>query len=595
MDTRTTATAMLMALSPLVWGCDDTSTSPTMAEPDTGAEMSEDTRQSNVDTTPTVDTRVPATDPEALFSTLDIVWEPCPLEEGETDTDADCSTTAMPMFWEAHDGSTLDVRAKRLRPEGDVTAQLWLVHGGPGASGVIGFPPLMASIQSLFPGLEVYTLDHRGTGYSGFLECPEQQASDSPQGAAISSDELEDCIAAMRQQWGDGLETFGSTSSAIDLAAYMSASRRPDTPVYLWGGSYGAYLALRFLRLFPALSDGVILEGIVKPDTTFIDHDHTADTAGRALLAACAQDETCASRFDDHPEAVMREALERHREGLCEAIDIAPEAFQLLLVYMMYSFTTSSAVPALIHRYHRCAPEDGAALGFLWNTLFGDQGQWVADATDRSYSLLLQIHVINSEMWAHPNHRLAEVRPRLESFWEACLFCRRNIETYVNTYDIWPRYDDAPYDNSYAESSVPMLMMHGRLDPTASATEAEEVGAWFNGPHQTFIMFPQAAHNITSGTPYRPLTPACGVTLWLDFMTDPTGDLDNRCVEQVYPLNFEGSTTLAQALLGTDSYFDLAGAQGKGNPTQAQVMVDALKEIRQRIQRDRWALYARQP
>ncbi len=43
-------------------------------------------------------------------------------------------------------------------------------------------PPSMEWLQELYPELDVYTLDHRGTGYSGFLECPDQQSVSSPGG-----------------------------------------------------------------------------------------------------------------------------------------------------------------------------------------------------------------------------------------------------------------------------------------------------------------------------------------------------------------------------------------------------------------------------
>ena len=467
--------------------------------------------------------------------------------------------------------------------------------GGPGASGVVGFPSLMSGLHDLMPGLEVYTLDHRGTGYSGFLECPEQQRPDSEYGAGISDAELEGCIAAMRALQGEGLSTLGSTSSAIDLAAYIEASRRPDTPVYLWGGSYGAYLALRFLRLFPEGVDGVIIEGIVKPDVTFINHDETSDRAGRWLLEECAADEACAARLGDDPAATLAEAMARHDVGACEHVPIDSQSFQQLLVYIMYSWVTSGVVPALIHRYHRCAPEDGEALMFLWEFLFGEEGAWVADTTDRSYSLLLQLHVIHSEMWEHPDYDLEEVPGTLEAFWGECLFCRRNIQTYVDTHDVWPRYDDSAYGDSYAESDVPMLMMHGRLDPTASAPEAEEVGAWFTGANQTFVMFPQAAHNISSGTPYRPLRPHCGMKLWLDFMADPTAALDTSCVAEVQPINFEGTEPLARALLGTGSFFELEG-DGKAAPVAPDpAALEALRALRRRVQVDRLQRRLRSP
>lgn len=600
MHQRKTSTALLVLVAIMAWGCGDGSTETNNSPPehnstaDTGSATSPSTSgmsdAGSDDTGVVVDAGepdAPPTEPTELFAEVDVRWEPCALMEGGDGREAGCATASMPLFWEAHDGQTLGIRAKRLRPSGEVTAQLWLVHGGPGASGVVGLPGLMSSLHGLMPGLEVYTLDHRGTGYSEFLECPEQQHPDSDLGFAISDAEFMDCLTAIQAIWGDGLDTLGSTSSAIDLAAYIEASRRPETPVFVWGGSYGAYLALRFMKLFPDAVDGVILEGIVKPDATFINHDETSDRAGRRLLDDCAADPACAERLGDDPAATLSEALRRHEAGECAHVDIEPQGFQQLLVYMMYSWTTSGAVPALIYRYHRCAPEDGEALAHVWELLFGEEGALVADTTDLSYSILLQLHVINSEMWAHPEYDLADVPAALASFWEGCLFCRRNIQTYVDTYDLWPRYDDSAHGDSYPVTDVPTLMLHGRLDPTASAPEAEEVGARLSGANQTLVLFPQAAHNVSNGTPYQPLRPHCGMKLWLDFMADPTAELDTSCVEEVTPINFEGSPQLAQALFGTSSFFEPEGDSKSAPGAPDAGVSEALRLLRERVRADR--------
>ncbi|GMF22255.1 unnamed protein product [Phytophthora lilii] len=67
--------------------------------------------------------------------------------------------------------------------------------------------------------MDVYTMDHRGTGRNSLLECVAAQATaeGSPKGRTISLEELPYCVADILKQIDGHTEAFSVTSAARDL------------------------------------------------------------------------------------------------------------------------------------------------------------------------------------------------------------------------------------------------------------------------------------------------------------------------------------------------------------------------------------------
>jgi hypothetical protein len=155
---------------------------------------------------------------------------------------------------------------------------------------------------------------------------------------------------------------------------------------------------------------------------------------------------------------------------------------------------------------------------------------------------------------------------------------------------LWPKYEDLTWDDKWAETDVPMLMLQGVLDPATGYDRAVAVGEHFDGPHQTFVAFPTAPHNVSSGTPVSddPEATHCGRQLFIDFLKDPTADLDLSCVGQVLPNDFEGDPALADLVFGTEHLWEDEPA-GKGPSAQAAPpaeWLETLAELRARIRRE---------
>ena len=501
------------------------------------------------------------TGPVALDS-IEVDWQPCSLIDGADDGLAECATVTMPMFWLDDDGRSFETAAKRLvNPSRTPSGQLWLLHGGPGASGTIGLASWMAAIQADRPDLDLYTLDPRGTGYSGYLECPDQQAASSDQGAWVTLGELDDCVAYVEEHYGDHLEVYGATSAAWDLAALMEATEREGVRQLIWGGSGGTFWAQRYLQFFPDQAEGVVIEGIVPPGESLVFQDEYDDLIGHRVLELCGEDPFCSSKLPD-PEGTLTRLLVDLDAGHCSALNIDADGLRAFIRTMDYYQLTMAMVPALLYRLERCDPEDMNAIVNFYYAL------WGGEADPHESSTLLFFNEGWSELWEHErfptNADLLAYLDEVHANSNLTMGLGYDRNEYYLT---WPRYAD-PYDDTWADSDVPMLMLQGELDPSTPLEFAQAVGEHFDGDHQNWLTFAYSPHNVISGSPLSTAYPPehCGERLFYAFLDDPQGELDEGCVDEVVPPDFEG-LVYAPYVFGTEDYWENTGKGVAGPPS----------------------------
>ena len=436
---------------------------------------------------------------EVGIEDVEVSWFPCSLYEGVDDGLAECSSTEMPLDWREQDGRAFTVYAKRLLSASESEGQLWLLHGGPGASGVYDFGPFMQQVQSVYPEMDVYTLDPRGTGYSEYLGCPDQEAPGSPAGSALTASEIDACISYLEATYGDDLRVYNTTNAAIDLAAYIHHTREDDKNVLIWGGSGGTFWGQRYLQMHPDQADGMILEGIVPADESLVFQDEYSEIVARTIAEMCQDDPFCSARLPD-PLATLEGLYEKLASGHCAGFGMTEDLFRSIVDYLTYYHPYDAFVPALIYRVDRCDDGDRAAVARMFNILFsgGSKGE---DYGNRSFSDALFFNESFSELWEHPGFPTnADLLDYLDTVYEDTLFATGKGYTRNDIYLQWPKYDD-PLDDTWAVSDIPLLMIQGEIDPATPYPFAQAVGENFNGPHQTFVSFPYSPHNVTTGSP----------------------------------------------------------------------------------------------
>lgn len=533
------------------------------------------------------------------FNEITVNWETCSLYEGYGDNRAECARVEMPFDWFDPGERKFTVAVKRLLSSHQpAEAQLWLLHGGPGASGTIGFPSFMEQMQAFYPELDVYTLDPRGTGYSEYLGCPEWEDPDSFMGEYIGDPEMNLCIAYLQDHYGDDLATFNATNSAIDLAALIDHTKETGKHVVIWGGSGGTFWGQRYLQFFPDQADGMVFEGNVPPVFSMVFQDEYADKATKGILQLCADDAFCAAKLPD-PEATLRDVFRRQdEENLCSETGFTSEITKYLIDQMVYYWPLHDMVPALVYRLNRCDDGDKEALVNLYYAVFGGgKGATGADGTDDYtpdqlyFSDVLFFHETFSELWEYPTFPTNDdLVAYLDGVYENTLMGYGKGYDRNDIYLKWPRYHDS-YDDTWPQTDVPMLIMQGKLDPATPYDFAVALRDHYQAPHQTFVEFEYAAHNVSGGTPLSPAEDAehCGDRLFVDFLRDPEATLDQSCVAQALPPDFEGATW-APYYFGTPDYWE--NPTGKGAASPRLELPPRLRLLQQQMRHEFWARYS---
>ena len=221
-----------------------------------------------------------------FFNQVSSQFTPCSQEDGvEAVGNSQCATFQVPLNHMAPHGETLDVFVHKFPSIQTSEGSVWLIAGGPGESGASLYP-LIEQFKELFPNLDIYVPDHRGTGLSGKI-CPDQEAVASAGGISLVGEEWGACFGYMFQNQ-EYVQTFSITNAANDLK-YLINETSGEGKRYAYGVSYGTQLVLRMLQLGSVELDGVILDSLV-PLQDDEEHDlshrsQVTDDVGRQVLA----------------------------------------------------------------------------------------------------------------------------------------------------------------------------------------------------------------------------------------------------------------------------------------------------------------------
>ncbi|KAF4128326.1 hypothetical protein GN958_ATG22404 [Phytophthora infestans] len=367
-------------------------------------------------------------------------WYPCSdytfSDSGSTDAqNAECATYSAPLCYpgvcEAPDGvdQTVDIFVKRLPAASPKTASnIWVLEGGPGYASN-GLESLMATLhQNLKGTVNVYTMDHRGTGRSTLLDCQAAQAFTSGSPGKKSIDYLE--FPPLERKYGD-LASFSTTSAAKDVVTLLSEVSNGEHTV-IYGISYGSLLVERVIHLDPPNVVGYVMDGIATtarasnnefPYISRIDTD--AGKVGEMFLTLCAKDRSCYShlkkprtltstlqkllvQFDKDPNSTCATIVADSEVG--SEGSSASDKLREVLSALLLDPNMRNAIPPLIYRLDRCRGKDIKVLGYF----FGVYGGMSSTSDDEGpyFSELLYFLIVFSEEWERPQASMSEMKQR---------------------------------------------------------------------------------------------------------------------------------------------------------------------------------------
>ncbi len=236
---------------------------------------------------------------------------PCDFQPGVGDKPWLCGSISVPLDRADQQGGTLDLNYAVL-PHADQSVPaglpLFATPGGPGGTWYDDYV-LYAMQPELHAHHDIVTLDPRGTGLSGVIDCPGLQ-----QGAR-THDELVAAVTACGRLLGTASGRYGAGDRAMDVEAVRAELGYPLIDYY--GASYGGVDAQAYAARFPERLHSLVL------DSTFpvTDPDHVAWTGGPYSAAAlvhvmtlqCKRDPSCAALTPD-PEQALLDAVKQLRD-----------------------------------------------------------------------------------------------------------------------------------------------------------------------------------------------------------------------------------------------------------------------------------------
>ncbi len=486
----------------------------------------------------------------------------------------ECARLKVPLDHEQPDGEAIDFHVARRRGAQGSKRQLWLLAGGPGQGGQV-WSGVVERLSQELPDTDVYVVDHRGTGHSYRLTCPQQDKPGTYGGYSLPTYSAKSCLSALKKKGDkDKLRYFTTTQAARDLAAAIEATREPGQQVHVWGASYGTHLAHRLAQVSPGRIDGILFDGFMTPrHFAFSRYDQGVEEVGKIFAQGCAQDAACAARFGPDPWKRAREIADAQAAGACGGI-FSRQVIQAWGSAFLDGVDARAFVFPFLHRIERCSPQDVQALQFLLDRYT----EALTGATEDEPFLnsgVLQYNIALSELWSLPEDGLI-TKEYLEEKAKAQLFLA-GASSYpaslVPLRDFWPIAPDDYSDKPVPAPSPPrMLWLSGGLDTRTPPQQAARVQDLYKGPPSWFTVIPGAGHTPMFASPQQdPSKLPCGLEISLDFVRKE-GAPGLGCLEKLEPVRYAApDATFAMQWWGTeDDWGD--GQVSPATPAPAKLM-----------------------
>jgi len=466
----------------------------------------------------------------------------------------DCAKVQLPLDRNAPDGKKLDVFVTRFTNPANARGSLWLLQGGPGGS-IAAFEHSLEAYRALYPDLVIYGMEHRGVGRSSRLDC--------------NLNAPERCVRELKDELGADLDFYSTTAAAHDLHLLVGLTRKGTEPTFVYGVSYGTYIAQRYLTMFPTEPSGVVLDSVVPMQGLYFSRSDEEGAAPMKYWAElCDADAFCSSKLGTPAWTKVQSALEKIGQGHCPASGLTKEYATVLRALLPYNELAWTILPVL-NRFDRCTDADAvfvqAFLERVISFMGGGQGGGGGDSQtvrrdrdDEDMNDALYFNIAFSELWETP----APSQTILQQRFQDALLPSGGIDQLGQLQAIWPTYAHDEYVGVYPTTTVPVLTLNGTLDSQTPLDLVKVVDDFYKQPNQTFVTVKNANHGVAISYDGEPIP--CGSTIMQGFVADPTRPLATACLATPDPISLQGEAQLNEAYLGTADVWE--GTIGDAQP-----------------------------
>lgn len=468
-------------------------------------------------------------------------WAPCAYDlRNPEDRLAECAYVNMPLDYAKPEAGKFRVLVKRVRFSEKPSAQVWLLHGGPGASATADLHRLSYQIPRDRPDIHYYAVDHRGMGGSERLVCPTTGSPDDMRARWAS------CAEHLKQTVGmDRLMQVTMSNAARDIGTLAGKYREPGARVIVLGLSYGTTLAHRYMQIFPDQPDGVVWAGVqVGIGGGVVDnqggYDRRMNKAIEQIFVRCSEQDACVRHFAKDPWEVARNTMASLYEGHCPALGIEPDRVKSAFGDLSYS-TPVVTLPSLIYRLNRCNEQDVGLIRDVVERWRPADSDLAPPDTPSSY---VAGRVIGASEKEGPEETRTVQELKDEFSKEITIAIGDTaIEEGVSDDmpDPWITYPPDEYYGKWPDYDGPLLMLQGGLDTATPLPRSLNARGHFAGmPYKTWVVFAETNHRVIDYTPTVD-GDDCARSIFIRFIDDPKAPVDKSCIARMKPTDWSGS------------------------------------------------------
>jgi pimeloyl-ACP methyl ester carboxylesterase len=455
-----------------------------------------------------------------------IEWKKC-AGSAPSGAVSECAVMQSPLDHAVPDGATTPIAMRRLHhADGAARGGLWLLEGGPGYAGVQSLPQVAKQLYEAVKDLDVYMVDHRGTGASAPLDCPDLVYPDPDVDVAKAVDAAESCVSKLGAE-GIDLTRFTVDAAARDLGRAIDRTRVPGEEVYVFGLSYGTRVALRYLDAFPQQPTGVILDGILEEGFDWSHSIERIEQKTKALFDACGKDAFCSGKLGADPWQAFLDLHAKLASGHCPtSANLDGAQYATVFASMATDQSQFMLLPAMVYRAMRCDAADQGVLGKAALRLSNVPPTAI-------FSAALNRNVLLSELLARPVRSASELSTALDAS-PVADYTMLRLRAQL---DVWPLYDPPPFTGAYASTTAAVLLLAGEFDGRTSTEGAASLAAKLEGANHVSVTFPATNHGVFYSAG------ACGRSVINAFLKAPTTPVDTSCTETLH-LDFNPNVSL---------------------------------------------------
>ena len=495
------------------------------------------------------------TDAENLSSTKSIEvkvtntallnWQDCDLSNvAGKRLGADCLHHNVPLEWSSSDSDQIENLVIRyLALQQPAKGKVWLLDGGPGSNSQWAMQP---EYQQIFNADEwdIYIPIHRGVEGPSKLSCNN--------GINLPTSE---CFNDLMSKYDREFAAFNTENAAYDLMNIIAQVSETGEKDIVFGVSYGTFWAQKYLQQQEAESetaqiDGLILDGSTPLDFQLIEMASNYDLIGMRVLKICNDNEFCRQQLGGDPLAFIDQTLAKLALGECliggnEGPPLTVDTAKSLLDQALTSF--KDTVPGIIKMLNRCNGNDQSAFDYAAQLLAEpDEASNLAFSGYDNTLVLANVLVTNL-------HRPTMSKFEFEQYLKTQRFTSIDTQPFYNYAELWP-LDAKPLNSTLPATSVPLLMLHGGLDPQTTELMAEQVFNDYAGSQKTLVIFPTFEHGVFSKD--RIANPNCVANIIQAFMLQPEQNIDSQCAADTFAVDVAAQSAYSQAVF--EYYFGIS-------------------------------------